>query len=62
MPKPKKGETREHYLRRAIPVMRDEGLSQKAAVGKAEGMYDHARGRHGASEPIEGAGSAEELW
>ena len=40
MPAVKKGESRNSYLKRAIPELKKEGLSQKAAVGKAEGMYD----------------------
>ena len=39
MPTVKKGEKRNDYVKRAVPVMMKEGLSQKAAVGKAEGMY-----------------------
>ena len=40
MPSVIKGEKRSHYLSRAIPEMIREGLSQKAAVGKAEGMFN----------------------
>jgi hypothetical protein len=39
MPKVKKGETRNRYVSRAIPQIMKEGLSQRQAVGKAEGMY-----------------------
>lgn len=39
MPKPRKGETRSEYVSRAIPVLMEEGLTQKQAIGKAEGMY-----------------------
>lgn len=41
MPKPRKGESRSNFVSRAIPILMDEGLSQKQAVGKAEGMYTH---------------------
>lgn len=42
MPAVKKGESREDYVSRAIPIIKKEqpGISNKAAVGKAEGMYD----------------------
>ncbi len=44
MPNVKKGESRNKYVSRAIPMMmKEEGLSQKQAVGKAEGMYTHAK-------------------
>ena len=39
MPKVKKGESRSHYVARAVPILMSEGLTQKQAVGKAEGMY-----------------------
>ncbi len=45
MPSVKKGETRAHYLQRAIPMLIKEGLSPKAAVGKAEGMFDEKYGQ-----------------
>jgi hypothetical protein len=41
MPIPRKGEPRSSYVSRAIKMMRTEGMTQKAAVGKAEGMYDY---------------------
>lgn len=42
MPKPKKGESREKYLQRAIPEMiKNEGVSQHYATGKAIGMYKY---------------------
>lgn len=40
MPKPHKGESRNDFVGRAIPQLKKEGLTQKHAVGKAEGMYD----------------------
>ena len=41
MPKVKKGETRSKYVKRAVHYMvHKEGLSPRAAVGKAEGMYN----------------------
>lgn len=39
MPRKRKNETRQDYISRAIPyLMKKEGLSQKAAVGKAHGL------------------------
>ncbi len=46
MPRVKKGETRSSYVKRAIPAMIKEGLTQKQAIGKAEGMYDSAKKGH----------------
>jgi hypothetical protein len=44
MPSVKKGETRNAYVKRAVKQMVEkEGLSPKAAVGKAEGMFDQAK-------------------
>lgn len=43
MPKVKKGETRNQYVSRAVPVIMKEGKTQKQAVGKAEGMYTSAK-------------------
>ncbi len=40
MPAVKKGEKRSDYVKRAIPELKREGLAQKQALGKAEGMYD----------------------
>jgi hypothetical protein len=43
MPKVKKGEKRGHYVKRAVHKMvHEEGLTPQQAVGKAEGIYDHA--------------------
>lgn len=41
MPMPTKGQSRNKYLNKAIPMMMKEGLTQKQAVGKAEGMFTH---------------------
>ena len=41
MPKPRKKEKRSDYLHRAIPQLKAEGLTQKQALGKAEGMFDY---------------------
>ena len=41
MPNVKQNESRSSYVHRAIPYMMAEGLSQKQAVGKAEGMFDY---------------------
>jgi hypothetical protein len=44
MPKVKPKETRSHYVHRAVAeIMKEGNITQKAAVGKAEGMYDHAK-------------------
>lgn len=45
MPYPKKGESRSAYLKRAIPMIMAEGKDQKAAVGKAELMYNTYSGK-----------------
>lgn len=42
MPKVNDGEDRSHYMARCVRVVMAEGLDQKAAVGKCEGMYDSA--------------------
>jgi Ribonuclease G/E len=39
MPSVKEGETRDEYMERCVPVVMKEGLDNKAAVGKCEGMY-----------------------
>jgi len=41
MPRPRKGESRNQFVHRAVPIIMEEGLSRKAAVGKAEGMYTY---------------------
>jgi hypothetical protein len=41
MPKLRKGESRDAYVSRAIPILMAEGLSHNAAIGKAEGMYSY---------------------
>lgn len=46
MPAPRKRESLKHYLDRAIPAMMKEGLTQKQAVGKAEGWY-HGKKKSG---------------
>jgi len=40
MPKPRRNETRKHYLKRAIPAFRKEGYTERQSVGRAEGFYD----------------------
>lgn len=48
MPSVKKGEKRNHYVSRAIPILKGEGLTQRQAIGKAEGMFNskwHAKKR-----------------
>jgi len=47
MPEVKKNETRSDYVSRCIKVCTAEGLSQKAAVGKCEGMFSHKRSKRG---------------
>ncbi len=41
MPTIKKGEKRNEYVNRAIPILMAEGLGRREAVGKAEGMYSY---------------------
>ena len=43
MPTVKKNETRNKYVARAIPILKKEGLTQKQAIGKAEGMFTHSK-------------------
>lgn len=43
MPKVRPYETRGAYLARCIPIAMGEGLTQKQAVGKCEGMFSSAR-------------------
>ena len=38
MPSKIKGETRTEFISRCIPICIKEGLSQKAAIGKCEGL------------------------
>ena len=45
MPRPRKNEKRNEFVARAVPILMAEGLSEKAAVGKAEGMFTTYRGR-----------------
>jgi len=45
MPKPKAGENRNDFVGRCVPIAMKEGLDQKAAVGKCEGVFSsHKRG------------------
>lgn len=39
MPSVKKGESSASYMKRCVPMVKAEGASQKAAVGKCYGMY-----------------------
>lgn len=39
MPTPKKGESRNDYMKRCIPIMHAEGTMGQAAIGKCEGMF-----------------------
>ena len=41
MPIPRKGEKRNKFVSRAIKVLIKEGLSQRQAIGKAEGMFNY---------------------
>lgn len=41
MPRPAKGESRSHFVSRAIPMLISEGCNQDQAVGKAEGMFTY---------------------
>lgn len=43
MPEVKKGESRNEYVGRCIPVVKKEGRTQNQAVGKCEGMYSHLK-------------------
>ena len=39
MPSVKKGESSKSYMSRCIPMVKGEGATQKAAVGKCYGMF-----------------------
>jgi len=41
MPRPRKGESRQAFVKRAIPILKREhpGRDMKAILGKAYGMY-----------------------
>lgn len=39
MPLPKKGETKKQFILRAIKVFKQEGFSQKVAIGRAHGFW-----------------------
>lgn len=39
MPNVRKGESSKSYMSRCIPIVKKEGATQKAAVGKCYGMY-----------------------
>lgn len=39
MPRPKKNESRDDYIRRCYKQVRAEGLDHKAALGKCAGMW-----------------------
>ena len=45
MPKVNPNETRNEYVSRAIPIIKKENpeLSQKAVIGKAEGLYNSSK-------------------
>jgi hypothetical protein len=53
MPEVKSGESRSDYMARCVSKVMDEGLDQKAAVGKCEGMYDSAVKKGGYKNPPE---------
>jgi hypothetical protein len=40
MPVPDKGETREHFIDRCIPMIVKEGKTQKQAEGECYGIWD----------------------
>lgn len=40
MPRPIKGESKDKYIKRAIPIFQSEGYSHEAAVGRAYGFWD----------------------
>ena len=46
MPSVLKGEKRNHYVSRAIPLLMQEGLTQRQAVGKAEGLFTYNKKKH----------------
>jgi hypothetical protein len=42
MPDVKPGESQSEYMKRCVPMVKDEGATQDQAVGKCLGMYRHA--------------------
>ena len=47
MPTPNENESRDDYMKRCVPQVMGEGLTQEQAVGKCEGMFDqHLHKRH----------------
>lgn len=56
MPSVNSKESESHYVERCVPyVMKNEGLSQKAAVGKCYGLYKshkrHKKSKGGLCDP-----------
>lgn len=47
MPKPTKGEKKQHYISRCIPEVIGEGKPPKEAAGKCYGMFDYYKGKKG---------------
>ena len=45
MPKPTKGEKKQHYISRCIPEVIGEGKPPKEAAGKCYGMFDYYKGK-----------------
>jgi len=39
MPQVRSNEKRSEFVKRCVPIVMKEGLSQQAAVGKCEGIY-----------------------
>jgi len=52
MPKPEAGESQSDYMKRCIPMVKDEGATQEQAVGKCLGMYRHYSGNESILEKI----------
>lgn len=53
MPTIKTGEKRNDYVKRAVPMMIKEGLTQAQSVGKAEGMFSNKK-RKGLAKALKG--------
>lgn len=45
MPTPNKGESRNDFVARCVPIVMGEGADQEAAVGKCEGIYSSSIGQ-----------------
>ncbi len=55
MPTPSKGESREDFVGRCIPILKKEGRDQKQSVAICYSMYDQHKKKAKAAEEAEAA-------